>query len=57
VVDASFPLDQPWDGTSWMPLRCEEGLDVPGGTFPVETKTRFVRLHCDQQFVSLSSPR
>lgn len=47
VVDATFPLDQPWDGTSAMPLRCAEGLDVPGGPSPVQTKQRLVRLHCD----------
>lgn len=47
VVDATFPLNQPWDGTSSMPLRCADGLDVAGGPSPVQTKQQLVRLHCD----------
>jgi len=47
VVDATFPLYQPWDGTSPMPLRCAEGLDVTGGPSPAKTKQQLVRLHCD----------
>jgi hypothetical protein len=47
VVDATFPLDQSWDGTSPMPLRCADGLDETGGPSPAKTKQQLVRLHCD----------
>lgn len=47
VVDATFPLGRPWDGTASMPLCCSDGLDVAGGPSPVDTKQQLVRLHCD----------
>ncbi|MHB8296483.1 MAG: class I SAM-dependent methyltransferase [Acidimicrobiales bacterium] len=45
-VDATFPLDQAWNGGSSMPLRCTDGLDVAGGPSPAQTKQQLVRLHC-----------
>jgi hypothetical protein len=47
TIDVTFPSDQPWNGTSDMPLACGEGEDYPVDGDPWALKGELVATHCD----------